>query len=284
MAYVCLGFSHCSTTFEWREKLKIESSRLSKSFSSFVLLSTCDRFEVYATTNSVTASDHSGDTAYELLRAISRNSKVDINDVNRHAELYFDIEAAEHLFRVAAGQKSSAEPETDILDDVARALIEAEHQSTANPELRSLFRSAIKSGNRVKVVSKTKPEMPTEEAQRRIEFTQFDSIILEELALLKSRMETSRAVDVSPWRRKLEDIRLSELTKIQSVDSLDSRVCDLLDRFSVTLIERMVQESLTIHDRNEHLPRYQSRNRYEFLDCDPPNSIGELGTDSNFFD
>ena len=284
MAYVCLGFSHYSAPLELREKLKIESRLLSRSFSNFVLLSTSDRFEIYAATNSVVATDRNGDTAYELLRAISRNSKTDINYINRFAELYFDIEAAEHLFRVATGLKSSPQLESNILDDLAQALIEAEQLSTADTELRSLFRSAIIVGNRAAMVSRTKPEMRTAEDYQRFELSQINSIILEELSLLNSQMETSREDNITQLRRQLEEIRRSELTKIQSVDSLDNRVGDLLDRFSVALVEKIIQESQSMFDRKSHLPRYQSLNRYEFLDLDPPNSIGELGTDSNFLD
>lgn len=44
------------------------------------------------------------------------------------------------------------------------------------------------------------------------------------------------------WRSKLEELRIRELKKIQNDDTLESRVCDLMNRFSMALVERILCE------------------------------------------
>jgi glutamyl-tRNA reductase len=60
-----------------------------------------------------------------------------------------ELEAVQHLFRVASGLRSLVVGETQILGQVKEALSEAEAARTAGSELRTLFISAIKVAKRV---------------------------------------------------------------------------------------------------------------------------------------
>ena len=150
MAYVCLSFSHQTAPLELREKLNLEPVVLRSKFSNFVLLSTCNRVEIYTTTNSVSSHHQNGDVAFELLKDISHCCRININQLNRHAGLYFDSEAAQHLFRVTAGLESPIIGESEILEQVSRAAKSAEQEHHFEPSLRRLFRSAIKVGHRAR--------------------------------------------------------------------------------------------------------------------------------------
>ena len=150
MAYVCLSFSHRTAPLELRERLILNPDTLRSKFSDFVLLSTCNRVEIYATTHSVSSLHQNGDAAFELLKVISHCCRINIHQLNRHADLCFDSEAAQHLFRVAAGLESQIIGEPEILGQVSRAVKIAEQERHLDPSLRRLFQHAIKVGRRAR--------------------------------------------------------------------------------------------------------------------------------------
>ena len=87
---------------------------LSSIVNEIVILSTCNRFEVYAETG-----DHRG--FIEGLKEL-------LQDKFKYARILKGREAAEHLFRVAAGLESAILGENEILGQVRRAWLSALEQ------------------------------------------------------------------------------------------------------------------------------------------------------------
>lgn len=98
-----------------------------------VLLATCERFEVYA-------SSDSRDVGCMLRAACGSHP------VTRSA----GVDAVRHLFRVASGLESRIVGEPHVLGQLRSALAQATERGTAGLELRAVFRSAIDCGRRVR--------------------------------------------------------------------------------------------------------------------------------------
>src|SRR5882672_2280284 len=101
MKLFAAGVSHKSATVELREQLTVKQSAIAdlafvlKCFGhldEIVLLSTCNRVEIYGTTRRTT--DH--------IRSLLQLLHPEPRDLNPHIYLYEDAAAARHLLRVAA--------------------------------------------------------------------------------------------------------------------------------------------------------------------------------------
>lgn len=109
------------------------------SYSELILLSTCNRVEMYT----VGAADFA--EAEELLSEITSVNREEIAVYLYH---YQDLEAAEHLFAVAAGLDSMVLGEPQILGQVAEAYTTALSVGSTGLVLSRLFQSAIHAAKR----------------------------------------------------------------------------------------------------------------------------------------
>ena len=100
-----------------------------------VVLATCNRFEVYAVAPSA-----------------GFYAKVEefLGDNSRYVRVFRGLEAARHLFRVAAGLESAILGENEILGQVSRAYEEARKRGTAGKYMGILFHYAVKTGKLVR--------------------------------------------------------------------------------------------------------------------------------------
>lgn len=162
MEFYCIGISHLSASLDLREKLSCTRQQIDAALRHYVkhadhylgraseiaILSTCNRFEIYATLRGV---DHpySGNTdaIYRGLEAFVTDC-FEITIPSSRFERYDILEAVEHLFRVSAGLESQVIGETQILGQVSEALNEALHSGSARHTLGSLFRAAIYAARR----------------------------------------------------------------------------------------------------------------------------------------
>jgi glutamyl-tRNA reductase len=124
-----------------------------------VVLSTCNRLEVYAYGNTPAdpaASNYPNvrniaqDPYRWLLNWISQTRQLSPSEFQRSLYYYQGSEAVHHLFRVAAGLDSVVLGEPQILGQVAEAFRIAESQRAAGHILSVLFRTAIHAGKRVR--------------------------------------------------------------------------------------------------------------------------------------
>ncbi len=110
----------------------------------FVLLSTCNRFELYAVVDASVEDPRSALLAFAMDAAMADPCLID-----EHLYMFSGMEAAEHLARVAAGVESLVLGESQILGQVSSAYSTAVAKHTLGPILDATFRMAIRVGKRV---------------------------------------------------------------------------------------------------------------------------------------
>jgi glutamyl-tRNA reductase len=154
MHILSLGLNHISAPVYLRERLAFDEEQirialsryvcghLTTSLSELIVLSTCNRIEIYAASN---------DLAYAELEAFLSDARgVPASELRPYLYRFRDAEAARHLFEVAAGLDSLVIGEPQILGQITRALELARGQNTAGPTLNRLFQAAIHAGKRAR--------------------------------------------------------------------------------------------------------------------------------------
>lgn len=146
-----LGLNHRTAPIEVREKFSINKDAIRRGLenldgydglSEAVILSTCNRSEIYA----VTATDCE---LYNFLNDLA-GGVVDKNFLYE----FEDDTCAEHLFEVAAGLDSLVLGEGQILSQVKAAYSIAKSAQATGTILNTLFNRAIASGKRVRTETK----------------------------------------------------------------------------------------------------------------------------------
>lgn len=163
MQLLCLSISHHNAPVELRESLSLCSEVIDGAFSKtpirtgsfetiseMAILSTCNRLEVYALAMLPEGADERSQLALQpVLAYLQEAFEIPVSQVEPFFHPYLGIQAANHLFQVAAGLDSIAIGESQILGQVSRALDTALRLGSARHVLSSLFRSAIHAGKRV---------------------------------------------------------------------------------------------------------------------------------------
>jgi glutamyl-tRNA reductase len=153
MHLVLLGVSHRTAPVELRERLDFSSRDLGAAVESLatrssaaesVVLSTCNRSEVYVAS---TAPAHVRD---EIIQFLTEYHQLPADAFAPHLFSFSDAEAAKHLFRVAAGLDSLVVGEPQILGQVKDAFQAASERRCAGPVLTKLFHWSFAVGKRVR--------------------------------------------------------------------------------------------------------------------------------------
>jgi len=153
MPVLALGISFRHAPIDLLERLAFGDDDLVKAYrrveddesvDGAVILSTCNRVEVYGTV----ASYHAGFLALKRLLAETRG----VAEVELSEPLYahWERDAAEHLFAVAGGLDSMVLGETQIQSQVREALRSAAREGTADANLTGLFHAAARAGRRIR--------------------------------------------------------------------------------------------------------------------------------------
>ncbi len=153
MSIVAIGCSHRSAPLSTLERLTVAADDLPKALhelaaadhlSEAVVLSTCNRIEVYAYAERF----HGG---YQDVREfLARHAGLPPEEVADHLYAFHDIDAARHLFRVAAGLDSAVVGEHEILGQVRAAWQAARDEDAVGAVLDPLFRQAVETGKRAR--------------------------------------------------------------------------------------------------------------------------------------
>jgi glutamyl-tRNA reductase len=153
MRLLVLGVSHHTAPIDLRERLAFAASDLGEALSALVrdpalgevvLLSTCNRTELYATCTSL----EDGHDAMAGFLATAR--AVPADDLRAHIYTRAEADAARHLFRVAAGLDSLVVGEPQILGQVKQAYASATDLHATGALLNRLFHTAFTAGKRVR--------------------------------------------------------------------------------------------------------------------------------------
>ena len=114
----------------------------SRGIEELALLSTCNRFEIYATTGE---REEAASALTDEARALLGGGEANVEIVVRR-----EREAIAHLVAVAAGLESALVGEHEILGQVRRAYLSAAEAGTAGRELARLFEHALRHGRHIR--------------------------------------------------------------------------------------------------------------------------------------
>ena len=158
---IAAGLNHRTASVALREKLALTGCALPMALEELrgyqagpenetaqnqiweaVILSTCNRLEVYAVVGSNNA-------AWETIETfISSLQNIPVNDLRPHLYYMQGTDAIRHLMRVASGLDSMILGESQILGQVSHAFREAQTVGLTGPVLSHLFAQAVHTGKR----------------------------------------------------------------------------------------------------------------------------------------
>lgn len=152
MSVLVVGMSHRSAPVALLERLSMDETVQTDATSALVdqpslseamIVSTCNRMEVYAVANAF----HAG--VNDVLKVLERVSGVDVDELRGYLYVRYADAAAEHLMRVAAGLDSMVVGEQQIIGQVRSSYQDAAARGTVGPALHALAQSALHAGKRV---------------------------------------------------------------------------------------------------------------------------------------
>lgn len=154
-----VGLSHKTAPIEIRERLAFSPEMTRSALTHFgpihsqahlanvlegVILSTCNRLEVYALVQKPDIAQAA------IIDFLSQSCDIAPQEFSDHLYIYKNEKAVRHLMRVAAGLDSMVLGEPQILGQIAEAYELALSQGAASTVLSALLRAAIHAGKRVR--------------------------------------------------------------------------------------------------------------------------------------
>lgn len=152
MSVLVVGMSHQSAPVALLERLSMDDQVQhstcgelvdDSSLSEAMIVSTCNRLEVYTVTNSF----HTG--VQDVVNVLQEASGVDESQLRGYLYVRYADAAAEHLMTVTAGLDSMVVGEQQIIGQVRSAYQSATEQGTVGPRLHALVQAALHTGKRV---------------------------------------------------------------------------------------------------------------------------------------
>lgn len=149
MSFFALGVNHQTASVELREQVAFNADRLKEllnqqahhsALNDLVVVSTCNRTEIYAITDEVDV----------VFRWLAEVNQVDENQLHHHVYRHENAQAITHLMRVASGLDSLMLGEPQILGQVKSALALAKESQTVSGELNRIFEYAFYAAKRVR--------------------------------------------------------------------------------------------------------------------------------------
>ncbi|HKO03593.1 MAG TPA: glutamyl-tRNA reductase [Candidatus Acidoferrales bacterium] len=154
MSVFLLGLNHRTAAVALRERLHFspqeglraaESLRREGLVQEVVVLSTCNRSEVYAVAEEAVEVVENG-----VERHLCEFHAVDAAQLNGCLYRRRGRDAVEHLYRVAAGLDSMLLGEAEILGQVRETYLAAQREGLTGPVLNRLFQASLEVGKRVR--------------------------------------------------------------------------------------------------------------------------------------
>lgn len=151
MSLLVVGLSHLSAPVTTLERAVVSGDAQAKllhdvhtapSVAGALVLSTCNRVEVYAEVDSF----HGGVAV--ICELLARHSGLSLGELTGSAYVHYQDRAAQHLLAVACGLESMVVGESQILGQVRRAVRLARQHRTLSRELSDVSRVALRAGKR----------------------------------------------------------------------------------------------------------------------------------------
>lgn len=146
MHILAVSLNYKTAPVEIREQLTFQPDQLGealrvlkgkKSILENVILSTCNRTEIYAVVDQI----HTG--RYYIKQFLSEWFNIETEEFAPFLNYYEQDDAVEHLFRVACGLNSMILGETQILGQVRSSFLEAQAEGCTGTIFNQLFKQAI---------------------------------------------------------------------------------------------------------------------------------------------
>ncbi|MEK4246145.1 glutamyl-tRNA reductase [Psychrobacillus sp. FSL K6-2684] len=146
MHTLVVGVNYRTAPIEIREKLSFIEAELpnamqalqeQKSILENVIVSTCNRTEIYATVDQL----HTG--RYYVKQFLANWFDIPMENLSRYLFIHEDNEANNHLFRVTAGIDSMVLGETQILGQVKKSFLNGQENGTTGTIFNQLFKQAV---------------------------------------------------------------------------------------------------------------------------------------------
>jgi glutamyl-tRNA reductase len=152
VSLLVVGLSHRTAPVPVLERVAVPAAEAGKLLAELMmsanvgealLLSTCNRVEVYA----VVEAFHGG--MAEVIGALARHCGSDVTGLAEHLYVHYAGAAVEHAFSVAAGLDSMVVGESQILGQLRAAYAYAAEAGAAGRTLHELAQQALRVGKRV---------------------------------------------------------------------------------------------------------------------------------------
>ncbi|MGZ4523149.1 MAG: glutamyl-tRNA reductase, partial [Mycobacteriaceae bacterium] len=152
MSVLLVGISHRSAPVAMLERVAVGDSERPKlleellrspRISEAMLVSTCNRVEVYA----VVDAFHGALT--DVGEVLARHADTEVNDLTKHLYVRYSESAVEHLFTVASGLDSMVVGEQQIIGQIRAAYAAADAEQAAGRTVHELAQQALRVGKRV---------------------------------------------------------------------------------------------------------------------------------------
>jgi glutamyl-tRNA reductase len=149
MHLITLGLNHKTASIGLREKLAVNQGSVTETIGEImhyadvnaaVLVSTCNRTEIYLEASSLTS----------VLYWLKRQHKIKASDLEQYTYLYFDQDAVTHLMQVACGLDSMVLGEVEILGQLKIAYQTACNHGYVSKSLGRLFETAFSVAKKVR--------------------------------------------------------------------------------------------------------------------------------------
>ena len=151
MHILLVGLNHKTAPLQVRESVAFSKEHLAEALPALasrvgegVILSTCNRTEVYS------VADEPAAALQQIKLFIAEFHGLRTEDLAPHLYDYVDGEAVRHLFRVASGLDSMIVGESQILGQVRDSLAAATEHESAEFPLVGLFHAGVRAGRRVR--------------------------------------------------------------------------------------------------------------------------------------
>jgi glutamyl-tRNA reductase len=146
MHIITVGLNYKTAPVEIREKVSFELDQLPEAMKSLqtkksvlenIIISTCNRTEVYAVVDQL----HTG--RYYIKEFLSEWFSIDLAELSSYLYIYEEDGAVNHLFQVACGLNSMVLGETQILGQVKKSFMLAQVEKTAGVLFNNLFKRVV---------------------------------------------------------------------------------------------------------------------------------------------
>lgn len=153
MDLLVVGLNHKTAPVEIREKFCFSAQKINEvnrllkdkvNLSENLVLSTCNRVEIYAVTNT------QNDYARNIKNFLGQYNNVNYSDFDNSFYVYQGKDAVKHLFGVASGLDSLVIGEMEILGQVKKAYQEATSSATTGKVLHRLFEKAFNTAKKIR--------------------------------------------------------------------------------------------------------------------------------------